>query len=75
MLKDLLVGNNKRKLVSATVLLIIAFLIHIKNKKPDYEPRFEKVEKTDSKKKKVDVALFRAERVTLMPSFSQELKN
>lgn len=38
MIKDLLIGNNPRKLVSSTVLLIIAFLIHIKNKKPDYEP-------------------------------------
>jgi hypothetical protein len=38
MIKDLLVGNNKRRLVSATVLLIIAFLIHVKNKKSDYEP-------------------------------------
>ncbi len=38
MLKDLLVGNNKRRLVSATVLLIIAFLIHVKNKRADYEP-------------------------------------
>jgi hypothetical protein len=53
MLKDLLVGNNKRKLVSATVLLIIAFLVHIKNKKPDYElTRAERAEK-ESKKKKV----------------------
>ena len=31
--KDIVVGNNKRKVVSATVFLIIAFLIHIKNKK------------------------------------------
>jgi hypothetical protein len=38
MLKDLLIGNNKRRLVSATVLLIIGFLIHVKNKRPDYEP-------------------------------------
>ena len=32
-IQDLLIGNNKRKLVSATILLIIGFLIHIKNKK------------------------------------------
>ncbi len=30
---DLLAGSKKKKLVSTTVLLIIAFLIHIKNKK------------------------------------------
>jgi hypothetical protein len=37
MLKDLLIGTNKRKMVSTTVLLIIAFLIHVKNKKSDLE--------------------------------------
>jgi hypothetical protein len=37
MLRDLLIGTNKRKMVSTTVLLIIAFLIHVKNKKPDLE--------------------------------------
>jgi len=34
-LQDLLIGTSKRKMVSATVLLIIAFLIHVKNKKSD----------------------------------------
>jgi hypothetical protein len=33
-LRDLLIGNPKRKMVSAAVLLIIAYLIHIKNKRP-----------------------------------------
>jgi len=33
-IQNLLIGNNKRKLVSATILLIIGFLIHIRNKKP-----------------------------------------
>lgn len=37
MFRDLLVGNTGRKMVSASVLLIVAFLIHIKNKRPDYE--------------------------------------
>jgi len=35
MLKNILIGNNKRKLVSATILLIIAFLIHVKNKRAE----------------------------------------
>lgn len=35
---DMLVGSNKKKLVSTTVLLIIAFLIHVKNKKSYLEP-------------------------------------
>lgn len=56
MLKDLLVGNNKRRLVSATVLLIIAFLIHVKNKKTDNDVirgEREKKEVGESKKKRV----------------------
>ena len=36
-IQDLLVGNNKRKMVSATILLIIGFLIHIRNKKPEVD--------------------------------------
>lgn len=48
LLKDMLIGNNKRKLVSATVLLIIAFLIHVKNKRSDFDPlRAERVEKVE----------------------------
>jgi hypothetical protein len=35
LLKDLLMGNNNRKIVSITVLLIIGFLIHLRNKKPE----------------------------------------
>lgn len=76
MLKDLLIGNNKRRLVSATVLLIIAFLIHVKNKRADYEPtRVEKREKGESKKKKVGLIVFRAERATSMPSSGLGLRN
>lgn len=32
---ELLVGSNKKKFVSATVLLIIAFLIQVRGKKID----------------------------------------
>jgi hypothetical protein len=54
MIKDLLVGNNKRKMVSATVFLIIAFLIHVKNKKSELEPLREKPRREgEGKKKKV----------------------
>jgi hypothetical protein len=52
MLRDLLVGNTGRKMVSASVLLIVAFLIHIKNKRPDYElMKPERGEKSQGKKK------------------------
>lgn len=34
---ELLVGSNKKKFVSATVLLIIAFLLQVKGKKIDTE--------------------------------------
>lgn len=37
LLTQLLLGNNKRKMVSATIFLIIAFLLHIKYKKTDVE--------------------------------------
>lgn len=35
--REVFAGNNKRRVVSATVFLIIAFLIHIKNKKEAFE--------------------------------------
>jgi hypothetical protein len=39
-------------MVSASVLLIVAFLIHIKNKRPDYELiRPERGDKSQGKKK------------------------
>lgn len=76
MLKDLLIGNNKRRLVSATVLLIIGFLIHVKNKRPDYEPnRNEKRDAAEPKKKKVRFRVFREAKATSMPSFGQGSKN
>jgi len=52
MFRDLLVGNTGRKMVSASVLLIVAFLIHIKNKRPDYDLiRPERGDKSQGKKK------------------------
>ena len=51
-IQDLLIGNNKRKLVSATILLIIGFLIHIKNKKPEVDSlKLSRLEKEKSKPK------------------------
>jgi hypothetical protein len=37
LLRDLLMGTNKRKLASVTVLLIIGFLLHVRNKKPEVD--------------------------------------
>lgn len=37
MLHQLLLGSNKRKMVSATILLIVGFLLHIKNKRPEVD--------------------------------------
>lgn len=70
MLKELLVGNNKRRLVSATVLLIIAFLIHVKNKKADYEPARGERREGEPRKKKVSLLSPRAARATSTPSSS-----
>ena len=53
-IQDLLVGNNKRKMVSATILLIIGFLIHIRNKKPEVDTlRLSRLDKEKPAKKKV----------------------
>lgn len=32
MLIDMLIGTSKKKLISSTILLIIVFLIHVRNK-------------------------------------------
>lgn len=37
LLRDLLMGTNKRKLASVTVLLIIGFLLHVRNKRPEVD--------------------------------------
>ena len=36
-LRDLVMGNTNRKLVSVTVLLIIGFLLHVRNKRPEVD--------------------------------------
>jgi hypothetical protein len=71
------VGNNKRRLVSATVLLIIAFLVHVKNKKADYEPARDRKDAlpADLKKKKVLVRSPRAARATSTPSSGRGSRN
>lgn len=74
-IQDLLIGNNKRKLVSATILLIIGFLIHIKNKKPEVDSlKLSRLEK-EKTKPKVSPTLFRAAKVMLTAFSSNESKN
>jgi len=64
-IQDLLVGNKKRKLVSATILLIIGFLIHIRNKKPEVDSlRHSRLDQEKPQKRKVGVCLRRAARGT-----------
>ena len=75
-IQDLLIGNNKRKMVSTTILLIIAFLIHIRNKKPEVDTlRLSRLDKEKPAKKKVFLFLSREERVTWMPSSGKESKS
>lgn len=64
-IQDLLVGNKKRQLVSATILLIIGFLIHIRNKKPEVDSlRVSRLDQDKTQKKKVPFLLHRAARAT-----------
>lgn len=74
-IQDLLIGNNKRRLVSATILLIIGFLIHIRNKKPEVDTLRNSRIDNEPKKKKVRIILFREERVMWMVFFGRGLKN
>lgn len=53
-IQDLLIGNNKKKMVSATILLIIGYLIHIRNKKPEVDTlRMSRLDQEKLPKKKV----------------------
>ena len=71
---QLLMGTNRRKVVSATILLIVAFLIHIRNKKPDVDTlKTSRVDRERSKK--VHNLLARVEKDTLMPFFGAGSKN
>jgi hypothetical protein len=61
--QQLLLGSNRRKMVSATILLIVAFLIHIRNKKPEGDPlKNSKSAQSEAHKKKVFVTSRREEK-------------
>ena len=47
---ELLVGTRKKKLISSAILLIIAFLIHIKSSTPSQELKMNLKEKGKDKK-------------------------
>ena len=47
---ELLVGTRKKKLISSAILLIIAFLIHIKSSTPSQELKMNLKEKSKDKK-------------------------
>ena len=63
-LKDIFMGDNKRKIVSATVLLIIGFLIHVRNKKEAFEGVGGDKPSKKGEQKKVGVRVGRAAEVT-----------
>ena len=69
-LQEFILGSRKKQLISATILLIIGFLLHIRNKKSYTETLKLKLDKS-----KVIIALFRAEKVMLILSFLRESKN
>jgi hypothetical protein len=75
MLRSLLLGSNKRKMVSATILLIVGFLLHIKNKRPEVDSLKNSRAKESKDSKKVYLKLVREERETLMVSSSSESQN
>jgi hypothetical protein len=51
-LEDILIGTTKRKFVSSTILLIIAFLIYVKNIKSGTDQLKIKLKDKDMKKVK-----------------------
>ena len=51
MLIDLLMGSRKKQLISSTIILIIFFLIHVRNKKDSTDDI--KIKLLDKDKKKV----------------------
>jgi len=76
LLRDLLMANNSRKMLSITVLLIIGFLLHIRNKKTDIDflPA-SRLQNQQSKKTKVSSLLFRVEKGTSMRCFGRGSKS
>ena len=50
MLTELLVGSRKKQLISSTILLIVLFLVHVKNKNGSGEEIKIKLHHRDKKK-------------------------
>lgn len=71
-LKDMFIGTRKRKFVSAAILLIIGFLIHIKNMKTGADQIKLKLRDKDIKKVNHTNNCRKEARVTLTQSFSPE---
>ena len=74
-LKDMFIGTRKRKFVSAAILLIIGFLIHIKNMKTGADQLKIKLKDKDAKKVYNITNSRKEERVTLTLYFFPELRN
>ena len=74
-LKDMFIGTRKRKFVSAAILLIIGFLIHIKNMKTGADQLKIKLRDKDAKKVHNITNGRKEERVTLTLYFFPELRN
>jgi len=74
-LKDMFIGTRKRKFVSAAILLIIGFLIHIKNMKTGADQLKIKLRDKDAKKVYNITNGRKEERVTLTLYFFPELRN
>lgn len=74
-LKDMFIGTRKRKFVSAAILLIIGFLIHIKNMKTGADQLKIKLRDKDAKKVYNITNSRKEERVTLTLYFFPELRN
>jgi hypothetical protein len=71
------IGTTKRKVVSSTILLIIAFLIYVKNIKSGTDQLKIKLKDKDIKKVHTLYYIYyrKVEKVMLMLYFFQELKN
>jgi hypothetical protein len=71
------IGTTKRKVVSSTILLIIAFLIYVKNIKSGTDQLKIKLKDKDIKKVQSLYYIYyrKVEKVMLMLYFFQELKN
>lgn len=62
-IQDILIGNTKRRMISTTILLIIGFLIHVRNKRPEVDSlRNSRLDKDPNNKKKVAMLSYREAR-------------